>query len=441
MGLCKRILVTTAMLVLTAGCAAAQTAQNGVEKPDKAEILFQDGRKAMLTGNHAKAIKLLSQAVRAEPAKTGYRLYLARSYQYAGKSDQAEKHLQIILKSTPGHVEAGQLLGRIYSDAEKWKEVVAVLDPLLRYRHDYTTYHMLAEARYNLGDHDKARKHFEEAIKLNASSGMDHYQLGNIYLAGNFFALATESYQRALSLGIDSPSLRYKLGSAYFNLRNHFGRIAIITVKAGKPGMISGQWYLIEKVPGKKDTFRAAPSISAIYQIARAIDNGIKDRPDIHFLRANIYLNAHRYKQAYGMFGKIEDTVPKEDLAMFYYYYSQAAFGVGQYDHYLSLLGKAIKLDKPAYEATLVEAYQKVAEQYNQAGDLDKYIVFLRKAVEASPQTASLHLKLGNAYEETTQYLKAILQWRLVLDLEPDHPQRMKLLNLISKYRQIKNDA
>ena len=32
-----------------------------------------------------------------------------------------------------------------------------------------------------------------------------------------FFALAAESYQSALRLGLDSPVLRYKLGSAYFN--------------------------------------------------------------------------------------------------------------------------------------------------------------------------------------------------------------------------------
>ena len=59
-------------------------------------------------------------------------------------------------------------------------------------------------------------------------------------------------------------------------------------------------------------------------------------------------------------------------------------------------------------------------------------------AVAESPQTASLHLKLGNAYEEAQDHNKAMAQWRMVLDLEPDHPQRMKLLNLIEKYRSSK---
>jgi tetratricopeptide (TPR) repeat protein len=228
--------------------------------------------------------------------------------------------------------------------------------------------------------------------------------------------------------------LRYKLGSAYFNLRNHFGQIAVRTVRSGKVGTINGSWYLIEPVPGRKDFYRCAPEASAIYQVAKALAEGIEDRPDIHILEATIYLNAHRYAQAYEMCAKIAPTVPKEDKALFLYYYAQAAFGTGQYDRYLELLKEAIQLDPAAYKATLVDAYVKVADQHNQAGQLDKYIQFLASAVAESPQTASLHLKLGDAYEEAQKPDQAVAQWQMVLDLEPDHPQRMKLLNLIQKY-------
>jgi len=294
---------------------------------------------------------------------------------------------------------------------------------------------MLAEAQYNLGEKEKARKYYEESVKLNPKSASDHYQLGNIYLAGNFFALAAESYQAALRLGLDSPVLRYKLGSAYFNLRNYFGRIGTRTIKSGKVGTIDRNWYLIESVPGRKDVFRCAPEASAVYQIAKALADGIEDRPDIHILRATIYLNARRYARAYDMFTKIGATVPDEDKALFHYYHAQAAFGTERYDEYLKLLQKAIELDPEAYKATLVDAYLKVAEQYNQAGELKKYIQYLAAAVAEDPQTASLHLKLGYAYEEAQQHKQAMAQWQMVLDLEPDHPQRMKLLNLIQRYR------
>jgi tetratricopeptide (TPR) repeat protein len=294
---------------------------------------------------------------------------------------------------------------------------------------------MLAEAQYNLGDQEGARKSFEEAIKLNPQSPADHYQLGNIYLAANRFALAAEAYQSALRLGLDSPVLRYKLGSAFFNLRNYFGRISEQTIKAGTPGTISGSWYLIESVPGKKDVFRCASEDSAVYQVGRALADGIEDRPDIHVLRATIYLNARRFAQAYDLFAKIGPRVPETEKALFCYYQAQAAFGTGQYDRYLELLREAIKRDPKAYQATLIDAFLAVADQNNQTGNLDGSINYLAQAVAESPQTASLHLRLGYAYEEVHKYDQALAQWRMVLDLEPDHPDRLKLLNLIEKYR------
>jgi len=398
-----------------------------------AQTIFQQGREALFKGQYDQAIELLGRAVAGDPAKTSYRLHLARAYRYAGRPEDAAEQLEEILKSTPDHVEAGQTLAEIYSARKKWKDVIRVLEPLLKYRHDYPTYHMLAEAHYRLDQLEEARKHFEEAIKLNPQSATDHYQLGNIYLADNAFARAAETYQTALRLGLDSPVLRYKLATAYFNLRNYFGNISVQEIKSGQPGTISGNWYLIEPVPGRKDVYRCAPPQSAVYQLARAVADGLEQGADIKLLEATIYLNARRYAQAYERFSAIESEI-EDDKALFYYYYAEAAFGTGRYDRYLELLQKAIELDPEAYKATLVDAYLAVADQYNQQGDLDRYIEYLVKAVGESPQTASLHLKLGDAYQEARKFAEAVAQWRMVLDLEPDHPQRIELLNRIAKY-------
>ena len=448
----NRIIVAVAAVILLNGTLAHARPKDAKPKAEtpkaptpqqKAETLFDQGREAMFRGQYKKAVGLLAQAAGLDKAKTRYRLYLARAHRYAGNTDLAETLLAAIVKASPEHVEAGQTLGEMYIEQEKWPEAAKVLERLLKYRHDYPTYHMLAEARYNLDDHKSARKYFKEAVKLNPNSAVDHYQLGNIYLGGNFFALAADSYQTALRLGLRSPVLHYKLGSAYFNLRNYFGRVSEVTVKSGRPGTISGPWYLIESVPGKKDLYRAAPSASAIYQVVKAVETGLKDEADIRFLRANIYLNARRYQQAYEMLKKLaaaapkpaEDKRSKEDRALFHYYFAQAAFGVGKYDEHLALLKKAIELDGKAYAATLVDAYLAVAEQHNQRGDLDGYIKYLRLAVEEAPKNVAPHLKLGYAYEEAKRYAEAIVQWRMVLDLQPDHADRMKLLERIRKHR------
>lgn len=421
------LLIALSMPALAAAPATRPTTQ------PSAEAMFTEGRDALFRRDFAKAIGLLRKAAAADKTKTHYRLHLARALHYDGKAAEAESILADILKTTPDHVEAGQMLGDIHARNEDWRKVVELLEPLLKYRHDYPTYHLLAEAKYNLGDADAARKYFEQAIKLNPASATDHYALGNIYLAGNFFALATDSYNNALRLGLTSPILEYKLGTAYFNLRNYFGNITTATIKSGRPHTISDEFYLIEPVPGTKDLWRVAPQDSAIYHITKAIADGIGNRPDILFLRANIHLSAGRHAHAFSLYKEIEQQVPKDDRPLFYYYFAQSAFGNGQYEQYLSLLNKAIELDRAAYGPTLVEAYLKVAEQYNQNGDLARYIEFLTKAVNESPQTASLHLKLGQAFEENNQPRDASIQYQMTLDLEPDHPKRLELLNLINK--------
>ena len=312
-----------------------------------------------------------------------------------------------------------------------------MLEPLLKYRHDYPTYHMLAEAAYNLNEFAKARKYYEEAVRLNGDSALDHYQLGNLHLAESRFARAAMSYEAAVRLGLESPVLHYKLASSYFNLRNYFGGISVVTVAAGVPGTISDDWYLIERVPGDKDVFRVAPPRSAIYQIAKAMEGDDLPKVDMRMLQANTYLSARRYKRAselYADLGTLVEEQPKEDRALYHFYYAESALGLADYDEYLAQLRKAIDLDEATYRSALVEACDTVAEKYNQAGDLDKYIEYLKMAVHESPQTATLHMKLGNALAEAKSYADAVQQWRMVLDLEPDYPQRTKLLNLIKKH-------
>lgn len=399
-----------------------------------AEALYNEGRDALFRGKYDVAIVALKAAVAADEKQTSYQLYLARAYRYAKQPEKSEALLAEILKQAPDHVEAGQLLAEVYYAREKWDDVTKTLEPLLRYRHDYPTYHLLAEAAYNVDDYESSRRYYREAIKLNPDSGPDHYQLGNIYLAANRFALAAQSYETALRLGLDSAVLHYKLASAYFNLRNYFGRISVATVKEGESGTISKNLYLIEQVPGKKDVFRVAPQTSAVFHIERAIEGGLGERADTQMLLANIYLNARRYDRAYEMYQTLGDMVPEEDKALYAFYSAQSAFGVRKYDEYLQQLRDAIKLDSEAYSSALVDGYLQVAERYNQSGQLTKYIKHLAQAVNESPQTTSLHLKLANAYEESRQYEEAVQQWRLVLDLEPDHPQRTKLLNMIRKH-------
>src|SRR5688572_13785193 len=392
----------------------------------KAEELFEDGRKLFFQGEYLKAVEKLKQAAEANPAKLGYKLLLAKAHRYAMQGERATAVFEEILKVNPEHVEAGIELAELLSPQKQPDRVIAVLQPLLKFKHDYPLYHLLAEAHYQKEQFDKAREYYEEAIKLNPRSGEDYYQVGNIYLAQKRFAKAAEAYETAGALGVSSAVYHFKLASVYFNLHNYLGTVTTAEVIGGQAGQIKSDLFLIDPVPGKKDTFYVATPRSAIFQVTKAQQMGI-DIFEIRFLEANIWLSARRYANADKIYSQVQDKVRKEDAGLYWFSWAQTALGLDNYDAYLKRLEKAIEAEPDVYKSTLADALVTVANRYQQRGESARYLEFLHKAVASNPLSASLHLTLGDAYWLASQREKSIEQYKLVLELEPDHAQRVRL--------------
>ncbi len=396
----------------------------------KAEELFEAGRKLFFQGDYAKAVAKLAEAAAANPAKTSYKLLLAKAHRNSDQPEKAVTVLQDLVKSNPEHVEAAIELADLLGARKQPDKVIAVLEPLLKFKHDYPLYHLLAEAHYQKEQFDKAVKYYEEAVKLNPNSSDDHYQVANIYLAQKRFAKSAQAYETAGRLGTSSGVYHFKLASVYFNLHNYLGKVTTAEVLCGKPGDIKGCLFLIDAVPSGKDMFYVASPKSAIYQVKLAQQLGI-DIFEIHFLEANIWLSARRYAEADKIYAALEEKVKKEDAGLFWFQWSQAALGLDNYDAYLARLDKAIAAQPDVYKATLADAYVTVANRHHQRGDGKKYLEFLNKAVATNPLSARLHLTLGDAHWLASDKTKAVQQYKLVLELEPDHAERVRLLNRI----------
>jgi len=408
--------------------AAAPTSQQA----QAAETKFEEGRKKFFQGLYKDAIPLLREASRANPAKTSYQLLLAKAYRYAGQDKDAAGILEAILKDNPDHVEAGVELSEMLSPAKEPARVIGILAPLLKFKHDYPLYHMLAEAYYQKEQWEQARENYQEAVKLNPQSPQDWYQLGNIYLAQKHFARSAEAYEKAGQLGVDSAVYHFKLASVYFNLRDYLGAVTTAVVLGGQAGQIKNDLLLLDAAPGRKDAFYAAPPKSAIFRIAKARQLGI-DSPQIRFLEANIWLSARRFAKADALYKAMqaEGKLDKADLGLFWFYWSQTALGLDDFDNFLGRLAKAIEAEPDVYKSTQADAYVTVARRYQAKGDHNRYIEYLKQAVATNPMAASLHLMLGDACWQAGLRKQAVEQYKLVLELEPDHADRVKLLNRI----------
>jgi tetratricopeptide (TPR) repeat protein len=396
----------------------------------RAEELFEDGRKLFFQGDYPKAVARLAEAAAANPAKTSYKLLLAKAHRYAAQPEKAAAVLEEILAVHPEHVEAAVELAELLTPARHADRVIGILEPLLKFKHDYPVYHLLAEAHYQKENFDSARKYYEEAANLNPQSARDHYQLGNIYLAQKRFAKAATAYETAGRLGTSSGVYHFKLASVYFNLHNYLGNVTTAEVIGGTPGEIKNEWFLLDPVPGQKDRFYVAGPRSAVYQVAKAQQAGI-DIFEIRFLEANIWLAARRFARADLIYKKIEEKVPKTEAGLFWFSWAQTSLGLDDYDAYLARVNKAIEVQPDVYKGMLADALVMVAVRYQQRGENDKYVEYLGRAVATNPLSASLHLTLGDAHWFAGEQSKAIEQYKLVLELEPDHRERIRLLNRI----------
>lgn len=429
------------------GAPAAAAADRSVSEEDAAEARqrHEEGRRLYFQGRFDEAIAELQAAVAADPVRSGYRLLLAKALRRAGHDQRAIEMLEVILEANPDHVEAGVELAELLDPRREPDRVIAVLEPLVRYKTDFPLYYMLAVAwsqRAEVPDEpleaqkarEKARDYFEKAVELNPHSADSHLQLGNIYLIQSQFARAAEAYEKAGELGIDTAAFHFKLATVYYNLRNYLGPIRSVEVIGGEVGQITPHpLLLIDPVPGRRDHFYAIGPRSAMFRAARAAELGI-DMPELTLLKANIWLNARRFEKADALYRELEPLVQDDDAPLMWYYWAQTALGLDDLDAYLERLEKAIALEPDVYQPTRADAYVTVADRYHQRGQQDEYLEYLHKAVQTNPLSVSLQLAWGDALWQAGRQSEAIGTYRLVLELDSEHPRRVELLNRIRRH-------
>jgi tetratricopeptide (TPR) repeat protein len=257
-----------------------------------------------------------------------------------------------------------------------------------------------------------------------------HARIGDAYLAQGKGALAAEAFTRAEALGLNDPNLHVQLARAYCVLEQYLGAVTTRRLDSAEVGHIVREGYVLEPVPNQPDTYRVCPPASAIYQLQAVLDAGL-DSVEVHLLRADVWLHARRYDRALAAYRAVEDRVPIEERAAYYARSAQAALGADELEEYLARLERAIELDPETYRPRREDAYRNLAERYTQRGDLAATIRYLKLAIQEEPEDADLHYRLGNVYWETRRAADAAGQWRITLELRPDHPDRRRMLTLI----------
>lgn len=251
-------------------------------------------------------------------------------------------------------------------------------------------------------------------------------RIGELQAEAGRHALAAEAFRESLALQ-DDPAVRCALAETYCRLDRALGPLTARWMPNAGPGRRMDGQYVLQPDEHRAGWFLTCSSESAVYQVQAALDAGL-DTPDIHLLHARVWLQAGRPDRATAVLQNRADRLPERESGEFWHVYGQAALAAGDLETSVRCLEQAVTWDPARFQPTLVDAYQALADRHSRRGDLPAYIDCLEEAGRLAPRDADLHYRLGNAYWEAGRRADAARQWQITLELNPDHPQRARLL-------------
>ncbi len=309
-------------------------------------------------------------------------------------------------------------------------DVTAELEALPADRRTHDDHRRLAEAYLRAGRLADARRSIQANLASAAASAADHLLFGDICVAEGKTALAASAYQAARRQGLNDPQLHLKLAHVYFDLGEYLGAVEARTIPDGQPGRIVRGVFVLDAIPAEPGRFLVASDRSAVYHVRQALDAGL-DEPGVQLLHADIWLRARRYDEALAIYRQLDGHVAPEDDTRYHQHFAEACLATDDVEGYVTHIEAALTAGGQADPAELASAYLRAAEYAVAAGDAERSIHYLRLAVKRTPQDADLHYRLGSAYHDAARPADASRHWRITLELQPDHPNRQRMLQFI----------
>ncbi|MDQ6786806.1 MAG: tetratricopeptide repeat protein [Acidobacteriota bacterium] len=174
------------------------------------------GKEAVEAANQAIAIG--QGAERKQIAK----LTLATAQQTSGNFQAAEETLRGLLQQSPGNPIALNNLGYFLAERDtKLDEALTLIERAVKIDPTNSSYlDSLGWAYFKLGNYAQAEKYLKQALRFDSTSATIHEHLGDVYQKQGKLALAKISWQKSITISIESEQilrLKSKLNSIIIN--------------------------------------------------------------------------------------------------------------------------------------------------------------------------------------------------------------------------------
>lgn len=244
-------------------------------------------------------------------------------------------------------------------------------------------------------------------------------------------ALALERIRQAEARVGPNAQLHFRAAQAYYQLGQALGGTRVLRVPGGRAGQFFGDWLLVER-RREPDWFLCCPRQSALYQMRQALDAGL-DEPAAHCLHARIWQQAGRPEVGWSILRGHETLLLERPSPQTLASFAELALAVGALDDFLRYAHRRAALEPRHGTAILADAYRRAAERCSQRGDELLCRALLRCALALVPDDAELALRLADSLWDAGARDEARLWYRRVLEREPAHRARTRVLRRLAE--------
>ncbi len=285
-------------------------------------------------------------------------------------------------------------------------------------------YSLLGEIYQEMQDYEKSAVSYEKATELNPWSFNDHFNLGRVYQLIKKFTQAVRAYSRACELKPEHLEAHLNNAKCYYEIQDYQNAL-LYGERAERidPNTAEVQKILGDVYGSQKDYELAISS----YKRSLEIDG---NNPAVMASLAVAYLNTNRNEPAKVLLETVLQIQPDSKTAYKYLGYC-----------YLQLYSQAVELHKKAsqtntQEPELIASLKEKADKI-----LDDATESYSRVIEINDKDWEALRGLGVAYmlrarrdKDNALKEKALEQWHRSLEINPQQPERERLLKLIAYY-------
>ncbi len=408
---------------------------------------------------YSKAREILNDLLKKNPKDSESKLLLAKSFEYAGQEQEAERiDEELLEEGTVNPAEIKVDLAETYMIAKDYPKAIAQCEGILK--EDPTNKPartMLADMFSWTGRYEDAIAQYEQLLKADPDNFGLKVKMASIYFWKKDFAKAQSAYQDILAKDPKNREALLALGElltstrSYKEARQYLEKAMAIKTDARAKllyaqmllysGDNAGSYKLLQEVVAEEpNNAQAKISLADAYAYNKEFDKAValykevlSKQKNFEVLRkmADVLSWARKYDQAIAVYDEAlkEEEAPQVQISL------QKARVLGWAKRY----GEALKAYRSLYEKThdpAVELEWRAKEHYWN-GWVQSAIQYYCELIQKDPRNVEAMFDLSQIYSYQSMWPQAMEEYNKILDVAPAHfraREGLQKAELISKH-------